>query len=123
MAAVVIVAAVIAIAANARASSARQQASGKAGLVMTARGRMPLAEALAHFRAGLPEVAHLESGTTQRDTLVRRFLVAVERRDTTTIRSLLLSRAEFAYLYFPHSVFSRRPYRQDPALAWFLSQQ
>jgi hypothetical protein len=53
---------------------------------------------------------------------VRRFVRAVEKQDTAELRALLLSRAEFAYLYFPTSRFSRPPLRTDPALLWFQMQ-
>jgi hypothetical protein len=54
--------------------------------------------------------------------LVRRFVRAVELRDTADVRAMLLSRAEFAYLYYPHSPFTRVPHRQVAGLVWFLTR-
>jgi hypothetical protein len=79
----------------------------------------PPEEAMRRFRAGLPEVDSLTSGASSRDELVRRFVRAVEKQDTAELRTLLLNRAEFAYLYFPTSRFARPPLRTDPALLWF----
>lgn len=81
----------------------------------------PLAEALRRFRADIPEVQALAGGADSRDDLVRRFVRALETRDTSAIRDLVLSRAEYAWLYYPTSSFSREPYYQMPQLNWFLS--
>jgi hypothetical protein len=83
---------------------------------------LPLDEALRRFRDGLPIVSQLSGGATSREALVRRFLRAVARRDTTAVRAIVLSRAEFAYLYYPHSPFTREPHKQMAGLVWFLTQ-
>ena len=82
----------------------------------------PPEEAMRRFRAGLPEVDSLSGGATSRGELVRRFVRAVETQDTAELRTLLLNRAEFAYLYFPTSRFARPPLRTNPALLWFQMQ-
>jgi hypothetical protein len=82
----------------------------------------PPEEAMRRFRAGLPEVDSLSGGASSRGELVRRFVRAVEQQDTAMLRELLLTRAEFAYLYFPTSRFARPPLRTDPALLWFQMQ-
>jgi hypothetical protein len=82
----------------------------------------PPEEAMRRFRAGLPEVDSLSGGASSRGELVRRFVRAVEKQDTAELRTLLLDRAEFAYLYFPTSRFARPPLRTDPALLWFQMQ-
>jgi len=79
-------------------------------------------EALRRFREGVPEVASLAGGARSRDELVRRFIRAVERRDTAELRSIVVTRAEFAYLLYPESRFSRPPTRMEPALLWFQMQ-
>jgi len=83
---------------------------------------LPPEEAMRRFRAGLAEVDSLSGGASSRGELVRRFVRAVEKQDTAELRTLLLNRAEFAYLYFPGSRFSRPPLRTDPALLWFQMQ-
>lgn len=82
-----------------------------------------MGEALARFRDGLPAATRLEGGASSRDALVRAFISALEANDTSAVRRLHVSRAEYAYLYFPTSVYMNKPYRQDPAVAWFLSVQ
>lgn len=82
----------------------------------------PPEEAMRRFRAGLHEVDSLSGGATSRDELVHRFVRAVETQDTAELRTLLINRAEFAYLYFPTSRFARPPLRTDPALLWFQMQ-
>lgn len=82
----------------------------------------PPEEAMRRFRAGLPEVDSLTGGAASRGELVRRFVRAVEKQDTAELRTLLMNRAEFAYLYFPTSRFARPPLRTDPALLWFQMQ-
>ena len=80
-------------------------------------------ESLALFRAGLVAPLRLTEGATSREALIRRFARAVERRDTTAIRAMVLNRAEFAYLYFPSSPYARPPTVQEAPLAWFLLVQ
>jgi hypothetical protein len=103
-------------AANARDSATRPPPPSL-GIVDSA---LPPEEAMRRFREGLPVVTRLEHGARSRDALVQRFARAVERRDTADVRAMVLSRAEFAHLYFPSSALSRPPYQQPPALAWFL---
>jgi hypothetical protein len=79
----------------------------------------PIEEELRRFRRELPEVTALADGASSRDELVERFLVALERGDSTAFAPLLLSRAEFAYLYYPHTVYTRPPYELSPGLLWF----
>jgi hypothetical protein len=43
----------------------------------------------------------------------------VERHDTADLRAMVMSRAEFAYLYYPHTQYTRRPYELPPELLWF----
>lgn len=80
----------------------------------------PIEEELARFRATVPEaVSRLAGGASSRSELVRRFVRAVESRDTTALREMIISRAEFAYLYYPSTIYTRPPYRQAPGLVWF----
>jgi hypothetical protein len=83
---------------------------------------LPLEEALHRFRVGLPVVTRLSGGAPTRAALVRRFVRAVELRDTAAVRAMVLSRAEFAYLYYPHSPFTREPRKQMAGLVWFFTQ-
>jgi hypothetical protein len=86
-------------------------------------GRSPADEKLAQFRASLVAPVRLSGGATSRDALIRRFVRAVERRDTSAIRAMVLDRSEFAYLYYPSSPYTRPPTVQEAPLAWFLLVQ
>jgi hypothetical protein len=81
---------------------------------------VPRAEALRRFQQGLRMPDRLEGEARSRDALVHRFVRALERQDTTALRSLLLSKAEFAYLYYPTSAQGLPPYDLSPGLMWFL---
>jgi len=75
---------------------------------------------MARFRATVPGAAPTAlDGPRTRAELIRRFVKAVETNDSLELNRLLISKAEFAYLYFPSSVYSKPPYRQKPGLVWF----
>lgn len=84
---------------------------------------LPVEEALRRFRADLPRVDTLAGGAASRDELVRRFILALEARDTSAVRQLVLHRAEYAWLYYPASTFAHEPYYQMPQVNWFLSMR
>ena len=81
---------------------------------------LPIEEEIRRFRATLSEAPErLEGGAASRDELVNRFVAAVEAADTLALRDLLMTRAEFVYLYYPHTIYTRPPYELSPALLWF----
>jgi hypothetical protein len=80
---------------------------------------LPMEEELRRFRADLPAPAALSGGERSRDRLVRRFVTALETRDSAALRAMLITKAEFAHLYFPVSEYTKPPYRQKPSLVWF----
>ncbi len=80
-------------------------------------------EQFRRFTEGLEVPAELAGGSASREVLVRRYVEALQSHDTSAIREMTLSRAEFAYLYYPGSPYARPPMRQDPALVWFQIQQ
>jgi hypothetical protein len=81
---------------------------------------LPIPELLRRFRADLgPDPQRLAGGAESREALVRRFARAVETLDTAAVRELVLSRREFAYLYYPETPLARPPYEAPPALLWF----
>ena len=94
--------------------------SGGGGVIDSAR---TLDESLRRFREGLPVVTELQDASSSREALVRRFVRALERRDTAAFRSMVMTRAEFAHLYYPSSPYTRPPTRQAADLAWFLHIQ
>jgi len=79
---------------------------------------LPRDEALARFRRSLPEVARLQGGAPSASALVERFVAALARSDTAALRDLLLTRAEFAWLYFPTNPQGLPPYSLAPGLMW-----
>jgi hypothetical protein len=82
---------------------------------------IPREEALRRFREGLPEVQKFEGGASSRDALLRAVAAAVAAHDTATLQSLSLSRAEFAWLYYPTATQGLPPYDLAPALYWFTT--
>ncbi len=80
----------------------------------------PIEEEIRRFRATLPEHPQALSGTApSRDALVVRFVSALEASDTAALRRMELTRAEFAYLYYPTTQFAQPPYELSPALVWY----
>lgn len=84
---------------------------------------VPLDSALTLFRRGLEPVTELGNTESSIEAIVNRLTRAIERSDTATLRDIVMSRREFAYLYYPTSVFTRPPMRQEPGLVWFLHVQ
>ena len=85
---------------------------------------LPMQTMIARFQADLPVVDSLGSDAPRSiDELVTRFVEAVEDSSTVTLAALTLSRAEFAYLYFPTSIHARPPYAQPPSVNWLLLEQ
>lgn len=79
---------------------------------------------LARFRATIPGPAPVGfEGASSPAELVRRFVAAVEKQDTAALGRLLITKAEFGFLYFPSSDYNRAPYRQKPGLVWFRMTQ
>lgn len=77
----------------------------------------PIADHLARFRGADPAPAVLD-GTQSRERLVRSAVSALARRDTVAIRSLMIDRAEFAYLFYPFTRLAQPPYEMPPDLLW-----
>lgn len=57
------------------------------------------------------------------ERVIGRLVESVEKSDTNALRALVMSRREFAYLYYPTSPFTRAPTKQEPGLACFLHVQ
>ena len=79
---------------------------------------LPMEEHLRRFRAGLVEPAGFSGGERTREALARRFLAAVSGRDSAGFAALVISRAEFAWLIFPHHIYAAPPYELDPEIFW-----
>ena len=78
-------------------------------------------EELRRFRAGIPVAPkRLVGGASSRSALIRRFVAALADADTAALVRMALTRAEFAYLTYPSSPYTRPPYRQSPEIVWLL---
>jgi hypothetical protein len=81
---------------------------------------VPREVALEQFREGGTRVTELAHAEKTRDALIRAFVHALERRDTAGFRRLIVSRDEFAWLYYPTSAQGLPPYSLNPDLMWFM---
>lgn len=80
---------------------------------------LPIPELLARFRATLTDTPTvLAGGASSPDALVRALAGALRTRDTATVRALAVSRAEFAWLYYPYSKNIAPPYELPPSVLW-----
>ncbi len=82
----------------------------------------PAEEELRRFREGLEEPAGLRGGVGSRDGLVDTLIRSLEAADTAAVAVLAIDQAEFAWFYFPHSIYTAPPYELPPGLVWFQSQ-
>jgi hypothetical protein len=78
----------------------------------------PMPEMIARFRTGLPQLAAMQGGELSRQALVSRFVAALAASDKTALGQLAISRAEFAYLYFPNSSDAAMPNGLPPQRRW-----
>lgn len=75
---------------------------------------------LERFRAGLgAEVVELSGGLPTRDALVAEYVRSLQARDTAAIEKLGLTKAEFAWIYYPTNPMSKPPYDLSPGLMYF----
>jgi hypothetical protein len=75
---------------------------------------------LRRFQTGLEEPPHLTEAFASREALTRAYLDAVARTDTAALRRIHITRAEYAFLYFPASKMMTPPYELPPEVAWLL---
>jgi hypothetical protein len=100
----------------------REVRAAEHGAATVVDSAIPIEVALERFRHGLARPAGLTGGSKSREELVRGFVAALEARDTTALRCMVLRKDEFAWFYYPSSHFSRPPYELPPALLWFQMQ-
>jgi hypothetical protein len=80
---------------------------------------IPREEALRRFRDGVPEVRELAGGAASSEALAAGVARALAARDTAALHALLLTRGEFAWLYYPTAAQGLPPYDLSPSLYWF----
>ncbi len=81
---------------------------------------LPIAEAIRRFRKDLADPAALVGGAASRTALVEAFVAALSRKDSKALGRLAMSRAEFAYLYYPSSRDATAPNGMPPTVRWDL---
>jgi len=81
---------------------------------------VPREVAIAQFREGTTEVTQLSGGATSRDALVKGWVRAIETADTTALIRMLITRDEFAWVYYPTASQGLPPYDLSPSLLWFM---
>ncbi len=84
---------------------------------------IPLEESLRRFRVGLAVTTSLQHAMPSRDSLVGALLASIARNDSVALGNMTVNRAEYAYLYYPTSVYARKPYQLAPDIAWMLNAQ
>lgn len=77
-------------------------------------------EALAEFRSRIDTAEALDSVAGSREELIRKFVAALEWRDTTALRELAITPGEFGWLYYPTNPQALPPYDLEPGLMWFM---
>jgi hypothetical protein len=77
-------------------------------------------EALRRFRVGLAPVTELTGGSESRNQLVANFVQGLRAQDTAALAGMIVTRAEFGYLYYPTTPEAYPPYDLEPALMWHL---
>lgn len=82
---------------------------------------MPIQDALREFQRNVRRVDTLSYAARDRNALVADFIHALERDDSTRLVQLFISKAEFAWLYFPTSLYMHKPYELPPEIAWLLT--
>lgn len=83
---------------------------------------LPAGETLDRFFNGAERPQRLR-GAPSPDSLIRAALTAVEKRDTSELRELVVTREEYASLYYPGSIYAREPYSLPPEIAWMLNSE
>ncbi len=81
-------------------------------------------EEIRRFRKALggDSATQFVGGSASRDALVRRFIDALVKSDTSDLRAMAVHAREFADLYYPRSPYAHPPYHQPPDFAWRLIQ-
>jgi hypothetical protein len=101
-----------------RAASAEAKNNAAGGIIDRS---MPIEDALRQFQRDIPRVDSLAWAAGSRDALVADFMRALERGDSVRLVQLFISQREFAWVYFPTSIYMSKPYELPPEIAWLLT--
>jgi hypothetical protein len=102
------------------AAACRRDMKRESSADSAATGAPSMDSLLRQFQAGIPRPDSLNDTSPSTEGLTRRYLDAVARSDTLALRGMHISRAEYAYLYFPSSGMMKPPYELPPDVAWLL---
>ncbi len=116
----VFIASIFAVACNDGQAAATPARVASAGVVDSI---LDPAEATARFVQGLPRVTALEGGASSAEELIDDFFGAIANGDSAAIARMVVSRAEYGFLYYPTSIYTRKPYELSPDIAWLLSSE
>jgi hypothetical protein len=109
------------LARRAEADRARQDSIVRARPGYIIDSILPVEEEIRRFQATIPaRPTAFTNAAPTRSELVKQFVRALERNDTTALRRLVIDRGEFGYLVYPTSPNVAPPYRQSPDLVWLL---
>ncbi|MBP2648266.1 MAG: hypothetical protein H6Q77_1890 [Gemmatimonadetes bacterium] len=81
---------------------------------------VPRDVAIERFRQGTQPVSGFTGGASSRDALVKAWVKAIETADTAALTQMLISRDEFAWVYYPTASQGLPPYDLSPSLLWFM---
>lgn len=84
---------------------------------------LPPGQALERFLAGTSRPGELSGGAPNREDLAARFFKAIQERDSAALADMLVTRGEYGALYYPASIYSRKPYELAPDIAWMLNSE
>jgi hypothetical protein len=101
------------------ASSACSRSDARASQITPTDTLYTSAESLRRFRASLDSVEELSPEFTSKGAVARAFVAAVATNDALSAARTLMTRAEFAWLYYPENPISRPPYELPAGVAWF----
>ena len=109
------------LARRAEADRARQDSIVRARPGYIIDSILPVEEEIRRFQATIPaRPTEFTNAAPTRSQLVKQFVRALERNDTTALRRLVIDRGEFGYLVYPTSPNVAPPYRQSPDLVWLF---
>lgn len=79
---------------------------------------LPVAEALRRFRAPIPRTDTLLHASPSVQALVQRLAHSLQTRDTADLAAMIMTQAEFAWLFYEESPLSKPPYEAPPGLLY-----
>lgn len=93
--------------------------TSRVGYVGVMDSTLPIDTLLHRFRATIADTPTVLSGAARsREALVNDLFAALRSNDSAAVRALVITPGEFAWLYYPHTKWTRPPYEMGPELVW-----